>query len=134
MEQDNDKIISKISTAINVEQIKSSTNQNISKSRSQVPQMRTVRIQGSRGDMFLRFTSAPGIVGKIILIIMNRVEDALSRHQISMMIMDCLCMSILSHSLGLHLILLLPLLLLMNVFLKVRIGLPMNSGQGQVQN
>lgn len=51
IEQENGKNISKISTAINVEQIKSSTNQNISKSRSQVPQMRTVRIQGSLGGV-----------------------------------------------------------------------------------
>jgi hypothetical protein len=51
----------RITTAINVEEVKASGNQNISRGETKAPAMQTIKMEGAVGDMFVRFTSAAGI-------------------------------------------------------------------------
>ena len=54
----------KIATDISVEQVKATGNENLSRGESKAPSMRTFKVDGAKGDMFLRYTAAAGISGK----------------------------------------------------------------------
>ena len=54
----------KIATDISVEQVKATGNENLSRGESKAPAMRTFKVEGAKGDMFLRYTAAAGISGK----------------------------------------------------------------------
>ena len=53
-----------IATDISVEQVKATGNENLSRGESKAPAMRTFKVEGAKGDMFLRYTAAAGISGK----------------------------------------------------------------------
>ena len=51
----------RITTAINVKEVKASGNYNLSRGETKAPAMQTIKMEGAAGDMFVRFTSAAGI-------------------------------------------------------------------------
>ena len=53
-----------IATAIDVQQVKASGNEDISRCETKAPEMKTIKVKGVKGDMFMRFTAAAGISGK----------------------------------------------------------------------
>ena len=55
--------MAKISTGIEVEQPKATGVNNLSRSESKAPEFKTYRVEGAKGDMYLRYTAAAGIVG-----------------------------------------------------------------------
>ena len=65
-ESDTQEVKNRISTAINIEQVKVSTDQNLSRSEDRAPEMRTFKVEGTKGEMFMRYTAATGIYGKNI--------------------------------------------------------------------
>ena len=71
LEQEKKASTIRISTAIDVEQVKASGNENISRGETKAPEMRTFTMEGAKGNMYLRFTSAAGIAD-------NEMSDSLS--------------------------------------------------------
>ena len=57
----------KISTAIDIEQVKTSDDQSISRCAERAPEMRNFRVEGTKGEMYMRYTAAAGIDGTNIL-------------------------------------------------------------------
>jgi hypothetical protein len=53
-----------IATAIDVQQVKASGNEDISRCETKAPEMKIIKVKGAKGDMFMRFTAAAGISGK----------------------------------------------------------------------
>ena len=66
LESETQEIKTKISTAIDIEQVKVSTDQNLSRSEDRAPEMRTFNVEGAKGEMYMRYTAAAGIIGKNI--------------------------------------------------------------------
>ena len=54
----------RITTAINLEEVKASGNSNLSRGETKAPIMKTMKMEGAVGDMYVRFTSAAGISEK----------------------------------------------------------------------
>ena len=57
----------RISTAINIEQIKTSDDQSISRGTDKAPEMCNFKVEGTEGEMYMRYTAAAGIDGTNIL-------------------------------------------------------------------
>ena len=51
----------KIATAISVEQVKATGNENLSRCETKAPEMRTFKVEGAKGEMYMRYTAAAGI-------------------------------------------------------------------------
>lgn len=58
------KSLCKIATKVNLKEVKASGNQNLSRGETKAPTVKTLRMEGVAGDMFVRFTSAAGIAEK----------------------------------------------------------------------
>ena len=58
------KSLCKIATKVNLKEVKASGNQNLSIGETKAPTVKTLRMEGVAGDMFVRFTSAAGIAEK----------------------------------------------------------------------
>ena len=56
--------MTQIATAIDVQQVKASGNEDISRCETKAPEMKIIKVKGVKGDMFMRFTAAAGISGK----------------------------------------------------------------------
>ena len=56
--------MTQIATAIDVQQVKASGNEDISRCETKEPEMKVIKVKGAKGDMFMRFTAAAGISGK----------------------------------------------------------------------
>ena len=53
-----------IATAISVEQVKATGNEDISRVETKAPESRIFKMEGAKGEMYLRYTAAAGISGK----------------------------------------------------------------------
>ena len=56
--------MTQIATAIDVQQVKATGNEDISRCETKAPEMKVIKVKGAKGDMFMRFTAAAGISGK----------------------------------------------------------------------
>ena len=65
-ESEKQEVKCRISTAINIEQVKTSDDQSISRGAERAPEMRNFKVEGTKGEMYMRYTAAAGIYGKNI--------------------------------------------------------------------
>ena len=63
-ESDSKEALGNIATAISVTQVKATGNEDISRAETKAPEMCTFKVEGAKGDMFLRYTAAAGISSK----------------------------------------------------------------------
>ena len=63
-DSDSKEVLGNIATAVSVEQVKATGNENVSRGETKAPESRIFKIEGAKGDMFLRYTAAAGISGK----------------------------------------------------------------------
>ena len=60
-DSEGNKTINKISTAVSVKQVQATGNENISRGETKAPEMHTFKIEGAKGNMYMRYTAAAGI-------------------------------------------------------------------------
>ena len=53
-----------ISTAVSVSQVKATGNENLSRAETKAPEMYSFKVEGAKGEMYMRYTAAAGIAGK----------------------------------------------------------------------
>ena len=63
-DSDSKEILGTISTSISVEQVKATGNENLSRGETKAPEMHTFKVEGAKGEMYMRYTAAAGISGK----------------------------------------------------------------------
>ena len=60
-ESERNEVRNKISTAVSVKQVEATGNENISRGETKAPEMCTFKIEGAKGEMYMRYTAAAGI-------------------------------------------------------------------------
>ena len=55
-----------IATSVTVKEVKASGNENLSRGETKAPETRIIKVEGAKGDMYMRYTAAAGISGKNI--------------------------------------------------------------------
>ena len=63
-ESNTNEALEHISTAVSVTQVIASGNENLSRGETKAPEMKTFKVEGAKGEMYMRYTAAAGIEGK----------------------------------------------------------------------
>ena len=63
-DSDSKEVLGNIATDVCVEQVKATGNENLSRGETKAPEMRTFKVEGAKGEMYMQYTAAAGISGK----------------------------------------------------------------------